>query len=340
MTPLTTPSSAHPPLMELALWLLRCKSYQGLVHEQVDLNRKRLRDGAGHCYRCCFYDENGVEVEHNDNCMGCRGTTSVEVQVNETGRWLEEYISCDHCDQDGDNAYEEGTLVNAAYYARKAIQESAAPALRVMKSREHRDELREHLRDWADLQDDRTLDTVGKICGLAWAAGESGSVIHSALEELLESWSETEKDTFQYGFSWHIEEDLDWAFLDDLRQLPNSTQQGFEEELDELEIQDFWIIRKEPVSPPKIRPAERVSMTVWFPKGPKPADHANQAPGKALPESREERLRRSSNSLREALGLDPKPEDHDFSEEARDRRLMALIRSADEQEDPGGEEEN
>jgi len=39
MTPLKTPSSAHPPLMELVLWLLKCKSYQELVHEQVELNR-------------------------------------------------------------------------------------------------------------------------------------------------------------------------------------------------------------------------------------------------------------------------------------------------------------
>ena len=52
-------------------------------------------------------------------------------------------------------------------------------------------------------------------------------------------------------------------------------------------------------------------------------------------ESREEMLRRFSNSLRKVLELDPLPEDHDFSPEATDRRLMDLIPSSTSQGQQG-----
>ena len=107
-----------------------------------------------------------------------------------------------------------------------------------------------------------------------------------------------------------------------------------EEALDEMEIQDFWIIRNHPVSTPPKRDAEQVSMKVWIPvrteATERPKDRAEQKPS----ETREEWLRRLSDSLRRDLDLDPLPEDHDFSPEARDRRLMALIRPTHKNEDP------
>ena len=332
MTISTKPFKPTAPVLELARLLLKWKSYRGLVNEQVERNRYTLRDAAGHCNACCQFDENGEEVWHNANCMGCRGCTSVDVEMNEVGSWLEERIYCDHCNQDGESAYAEGALVNATYYAKKVIQARAEDSLRVLKSRTLRDDLRDYLKEWADLERNRTIDAVGKLCGLAWAAGEKGSAIHALLEEFLVSWDDEDRYTFEDGFVWHFDAECDSGILDSLSQLPKSTQEFTEEALDEAEIQDFWIIRKAQVYPELEADTERVSVKVWIPV---PQETKNEAPSSGYPapsESREEWLRRFSNSLREVLDLDPLPEDHDFSPEATDRRLMALIRPADENE--------